>query len=223
MKKYLFMRAVLTFVGEGRLFTVVLASVLRILAVLLILGALVAWLQLWKLVFDSHGTAILGGVLFQGFFVIGVYMVVHTLWIRAADIQVAHAPEFTVVPIVSVLLKMLGEIYACISLTVGVGGGIAAPFGSGYLGYQITKTIRSIPGFGLPQSLLQELLPRGGGGFLSVILLPVGGAIAALFSLFLFYTASEMLVAVVDIARNTRVLRGVAERFTPSERNNQGQ
>lgn len=121
------------------------------------------------------------------------------------------------IPIVSLLLKMLGEIYACISLTVGVGGGIAALFG-GYLGYQIT---RFIPGFGLPQSLLQEILPRGGGGFLSVILFAAGGAIAALLWLFLFYMASEMLVAVVDIARNTRALRRVAERFTPTERNSQ--
>lgn len=66
MKKYLFMRPVLTSVGEGRLFTGVVASALRILAVSLIPGSLVASLQLWKLVFNLDGAAILGGCSSKG-------------------------------------------------------------------------------------------------------------------------------------------------------------
>ncbi len=201
MKNYLFMRSVLTFIGEGRLFTGIVAGALRVLAVLLSLGALIAWLQMWRTVFNMGYVAILGGLLFQVFFVVGVYMVVHTFWIRAADIQVVHAPEFTVIPILSILLKMLGEVYACISLALGVGGGVAALFGD-YLG---------IPGIGVPQSLLYDLLGSRS-PFIAAVLLAVGGAIAAVVWLFLFYVASEMLVALVDIARNTRTLRGIAER-----------
>jgi len=215
MKKYLFMQPALAFIGQGRLFTSIVASALRVFAVLLSLGALVAWLQMWEVVFNMDGAAILGGILFQTFFVVGVYMVVHTCWIRAVDIQALHGSEFTVIPILSVLLRMLGEIYACASLTLGVGGGVAALFGS-YLGYQIT---RDIPGLGLPQSLLFDLLGGGGSSFISAVLLAVGGAIAAVVWLFLFYVASEMLVALVSIARDTAALLRVTERQTQSGEN----
>lgn len=210
MKNYLFMQPALAFIGQGRLFTSLVASALRVSAVLLSLGALVAWLNMWKVVFNMDGVAILGGVLFQAFFVIGVYMVVHACWIRAADIRVLHGSDFTVIPILSVLLRLLGEINACVSLTLGVGGGVAALFG-GYLGYQIGQ---GIPGLGLTQSFLFDLLGRGGSSFVSAVLLAVGGAIGAVLWLFLFYVASEMLVALVAIARNTAALLSIAERQT---------
>lgn len=142
-------------------------------------------------------------------------MVAHTVWIRAGDIQVLAASEFTIVPILSILLRMLGEVYACISLAAGVAGGVAVVFGA-YLGRQITG---SIPGSGLPQSLLFDLLGGGGSTFISAVLLVLGGALAAVFWLLLFYLASEMLAAVIDIARNTRVLRRIVERQTQTGSN----
>ncbi len=218
MKKYFFMQRVLKFIGEGTLFSRIFASALRVFAVLLGIGALVGWIQLWKPVFDMSGAAILGGVLFQAFFVVGVYMVIHTLWIRAADIQAIGKSEFTIIPIVSIFLRMLGEIYACISVAVGAGGGVLQLF-AGYSGLA-SRATRSIPGMGWEQSLLSGLF--GGdttSSFISALLLMVGGAIGALFWLVLFYQASEFIVVLVDIARNTRAVREIVERHTQSGQN----
>jgi len=218
MKKYFFMQPVLKFIGEGTLFSRIFASALRVFAVLLGIGALIGWIQLWKLVFDMSGAAILGGFLFQVFFVVGVYMVVHTLWIRAADIQAIGKSEFTIIPIVAIFLRMLGEIYACISIAVGVGGGVLQLF-AGNSGLASHAT-RSIPGIGWGQSLLSGMF--GGdstSSFVSAILLMVGGAIGAVFWLVLFYLASEFVVVVVSIARNTRALREMVEHHTNSGQN----
>jgi len=215
MKKYLFMQRALAVISQGHLFTSIVASALRVFAVLLSLGALVAWLRMWKLVFNMNGAAILGGALFQAFFVIGVYMVIHTWWIRAEDIRALRGSEFTVIPILSVLLRMLGETYACVSLTLGVGGGVAALFGA-HLGNRIAWFL---PGVSLPQFLLVGLLGGSENSFISAVLLAVGGAIAAVFWLFLFYCASEILVALVAVARNTAALLRIAERQTQSGEN----
>ena len=253
MLKYFFMPRVLKFIGEGTLFSRIFASALRVFAVLLSIGALVGWIQLWKLVFvdswlfigswsmsirenielwmfafDRRGAAILGGVLFQAFFLVGLYMVVHTLWIRAADIQAIGKSEFTIIPIVSIFLRMLGEIYACISVAVGIGGGVLQLFaGDSGLASRATS---SIPGLGWQQSLLsglgwqQSLLSGLFGGyttssFISALLLMVGGAIGALFWLVWLYLASEFIVVLVDIARNTRALRETVERHAQSGQN----
>lgn len=215
MKKYLFMQPVLKFVGEGTLFSRIFASALRVFAVLLTIGALIAWIQLWKMVFSMDGAAILGGVVFQALFVVGVYMVVHTVWIRAANIEGIGKSDFTVIPIVSIFLRMLGEIYACISVVVGVGGGILLLFGA--YGGLAHRTTRAIPGMGWQDSLFSGLF--GGdstSSFLSAILVTVSGAVGALFWLVLFYLASELVVVLVDIARNTRAVRDIAEKFRAS-------
>jgi len=208
MKKVLFMEPVLRFIGEGRLFTGVVASAVRIFALLLGVGVFVAWVQLWKLVFNMHGAAVLGGLLFQGFFVVGAYMVVHTMWLRSMDIQHIERSDFNVTPILSILVRMLGEIYACISTTLGVGGGVAVLFGS-YLAPYITEFI---PGIAWPQALLFRPFAGGTSAFVSALLLAVGGAISAVIWLLVFYFMSEILLAVIDIARNTKVLRAIAER-----------
>lgn len=215
MKEYFFMQSVLKFVGEGTLFSRVFASALRIFAILLCIGSLIGWIQVWKMVFQMNGAVILGGFIFQAVFVIGVYMVVHTVWIRAADIEAIGKSDFMVIPIVSIFLRMLGEVYACISVAVGVGGSILLLFGAyGGLAYRATH---AIPGMGWQDSLLSGLFGSDStSSFISALLLAVSGAIGAVFWLVLFYLASELVLVLVDIARNTRALRDIAERLRAS-------
>ncbi|WP_448562008.1 hypothetical protein [Trichothermofontia sp.] len=185
MKKYFFMQPVLKFVREGRLFSRVFAAALRIFAVLLSISTLIGWIQVWKVVFQMNGAAVLGGLIFQALFVVGVYMVVHTVWIRAADIEAIGKSDFMVIPIVSIFLRMLGEVYACISVAVGVGGGILLLFGAyGGLAYGATH---AIPGMGWQDSLLSGLFGSySTSSFISALLLAVSGAIVAVFWLVLF-------------------------------------
>jgi hypothetical protein len=211
MKKYLFMSPVLKFIGEGGLFGNVFASVLRVLTILLALGAVVAWIGFWKLVFNMEGAALLGGVLFQVLFVLAVYMIAHTIWIRAQDIETLGRSEFTVIPIVSILLKLAGEIYACVSISVGVALGALTLF-AGY--NELGRAVFGIglPGMGVVQ-MLGGIFGAGASSFVSAVLLVLGGALGAVFWLVVFYLASEAIIVIVDIARNTRALRETSERL----------
>src|ERR1035437_10269426 len=87
MKKYLFMVPVLKSLDDGTPFRRGFALALRVFAILLIIGALIVWIALWKVVFNQNGVAIFGGFVFQIFLIVAFYMVIHTYWIRASDIE----------------------------------------------------------------------------------------------------------------------------------------
>jgi hypothetical protein len=213
MSKYFFMRSALAFISDGRIFTGITTFVLRVTAILLGLGALM-WFEMWKLwklpsfiitLFWYKGMlSASSGLLYQFVFVVGTYMVIHTFWIRAKDVQGIHAHKFIVIPILSILLKMLGEVGACISLTIGVSAAIARLFQEYLMIY--TPDFHQLLWLGQSQN-----------DFIMAVFLTVGGAITAVFWLFLFYLSSEMLVVVVEIAKNTKALRNIAELYTETE------
>ena len=198
MKRYLFMVPVLKSLDDGTPFRRGFAMALRVITILLIIGLLITWIALWKVVFSQDGVAIFGGFIFQIFLLVGFYMVIHTYWIRAKDIESLGKSEYTIIPIVSILLKMTGEVTAWGLFATGIGAGI----------FQI---LAGYPFPGWPTNY--ESFHNGiTSSFVSGLLVMVFGAILALFWLILFYFISEFIIMVVDIAKNTRVLRENVER-----------
>jgi hypothetical protein len=216
MNKYLFMQPVLNLISEGTLFTRIFATALRTLAVFLGIGALIAWLQIWRVVFYMQGVAILAGFICQLLSVVGVYMVVHTVWIRAGNIYAIGKSDFTVLPIVSIFLRMIGEVYACASVVLGLSGGIMLLFsGSDFL-----YAYPNIPmlGIGWQYSLLSGLFGgNSASSFIAALIAVVSGAFGAIFWLGVSYFMSESLIVQVEIARNTRVVRNITENFRVNE------
>lgn len=200
MGKYLFMKPVLQLLSQGNFFRKAYAIVLQVLAVLVVIAALVGWIQVWKLVSGAAIDAILGIIIFQFLFVIAIYMVVHAILIRAGDISGLPESDFTVIPIVSISLKLIGEIYACFVATVSVGGGIAMWLKSDAF-FMIRGSAPFMPIFG------------GGEGFFGGLLFIAGGLFAAFIALVFFYFLAEAVVVMVDIAKNTKITRQVAEKY----------
>lgn len=200
MEKYLFMKSFLQLLSQGNFFRKAYAIVLRVLAVLVVIAALVGWIQVWKLVSGAATDAILGIIIFQFLFVIAIYMVVHAILIRAGDIAGLPESDFTVIPIVSISLKLIGEIYACFVAAVSVGGGIAMWLKSDAF-FMIRGSAPFIPIFG------------GGEGFFGGLLFIAGGLFAAFIALVFFYFLAEAVVVMVDIAKNTKITRQVAEKY----------
>jgi len=198
IRKYLFMVPVLKSLDDGTPFRRGFALALRVIAILLIIGLLITWIALWKVVFSQDGVAIFGGFIFQVFLLVGFYMVIHTYWIRANDIEKIGKSEYTIIPIVSILLKMTGEVSAWGSFVIGLGAGIFQILA----GYQF-------PGWRTPYGFFDNGMTSS---FVSGLLVIVFGAVFALFWLILFYFLSEFIIMIVDIAKNTRALRENAER-----------
>lgn len=204
MEKYLFIPWAQAKIAERDFFIRVAAWSIRVFAVLFALGALIGWFQIWKAVFDMNGAAILGGVLFQICFVIGAYMVLHVLWIRAADVGGLKVDEYRVIPILPVTLRMMGEVLASLSLTMNLGKGLLQLFvDQTRLG---DRTVSAIPGVGWEHGFLVEMFGGQGGisSFINAVLYVLGGAVGAVVWLVVFYLLAEAVLLLFGMARDLK-------------------
>ena len=201
MEKYFFMKPLLALISQGQFFRKAFAIALQILAAVIVIACLVSWIAVWKSISGYSAEAIFGIIIFQLFFVIAVYMVVHTLLIRAGDINALPDADYTVIPIVSICLKLAGEIYACFVTVISIGGGIMMWFLESNAIYLIKRSAPLVPGFG------------GGEGFWGGLVFMFGGLFTALFVLVIFYFLAEAVVVMADTAKNIKITRKIAEQY----------
>lgn len=198
MKQYLFVPALQEKIAEPDFFTRTVAWSIRVFAVLFALGALIGWFQIWKAVFDMNGAAILGGVLFQICFVIGAYMALHVLWIRASEVEALTVGEYRVIPVLPVVLRMQGEVLASLAISMGFGKGLLQLFvDQTRLG---DRTVSAIPGIGWEHKFLVQLFGGSDGisSFINAILYILGGAVGAVVWLVTFYLLAEVVKLFLD-------------------------
>jgi len=192
MEKYFFMGAVLEKISQGQFFRKAYAVTLQILAALIAIAALVSWITVWKSISAFSAEAIVGIIIFQLLFVIAVYVVIHIILIRAGNINALPDSDYIVIPIVSITLKLIGEIYASFITVISVAGGILSWFiGSGAF-YMVKRPSLLIPSYG------------SGEGFWGGLVFMAGGLFSAIVGLVLFYFLAELVVVLVDIARNIK-------------------
>jgi hypothetical protein len=191
MDKIFFMKPFIENFTKKNVFAKIFSIILKVLAVITIIAAFVTWVLLWKFVFEIPAAGIAGGVIFQLFFIVGIYMAVHAIFIRAQQISDFKPEEYTVVPVLTIFIKLLGEIYASLTAAIAVGGGILIWFAGGYGLEMLGEVPQFIPQYG------------GGTTFLGGVIFLIGGLVAAFFTLIAFYFAAEFINIVTDIALNT--------------------
>lgn len=204
VRRYFFMRGVLDRLSSGRFFKRAFSVVLKTLAVLAALGGIVLWVRAWGPISDMGFGGVIGGLVFQLVFLGVIYMVVHTLFIRANDIAGLPGSGYAVIPIGSILFKLLGELYACVQVPVALAGGIFLWFG----GYQAGLVLRQFT-----PSVPAALGLTGGDGFWAGMVFVIGGIIGAFFVLLFFYFLSESIRVIVDIAENTQTTSQAVQQF----------
>lgn len=200
MQKFLFMKSILKLLSQGKFFRKICSIFLRAIATVIILAGLAGFFIGWQAVLELPISGLLGGIIFQLLFIIAIYMVVHTLLIRAYDITNLPESEYIVIPITSIFVKLIGEVYACFASVVAIGGGILIWFAGSYA-----------------QSILKDLTPLipsfGGETFVSGILFIMSGVLSGFFVLVFFYCGSEFMIVIVNIARDIKETRKVAEQY----------
>ncbi len=192
MDRYFFMKTVLQFISEGKILRKLVAIALRVLAISIAFTSLVGWIVKWKFVFSLPVNGIIGGIIFQLLMVVAVYMVVHVMLIRAHNIERLPESEYTVIPIVSLCLKLIGEMYASFLAVMAVAGGLYIWMTGGDAGSDLLGFISPL----VPA--IQELTFIGGVKFI------LTGATMGFVTLLVAYFLSEAVIVMVDIARNTR-------------------
>jgi hypothetical protein len=161
----------------------------------------VAWISFWRFAAQAPFVAFVGIILFQLLFVVALYMVAHTLFIRAQNIAELPESEFYVIPIVAIALKLVGELYASFVAVMSVAGGILIWL---MRGYAYSLAMKATP-----------LAPRLGNGerFTGGLLFMGGGLLAAFVALVICYFLAEAIVLITDSARNIEITRQIAEQY----------
>jgi len=187
-------RTVLKALSEGKVIRNSIAIVLQVAAVLILLGGLLALIQILKLSFSlNSATATVGGLVVAICVAAAVFAIAQIYLFRAQSVRELEDSPFTVVPILSILFRATGETYAVLALSLGVGGCIFTWFSGMSLRSLLGGLGDVIPG-----------VPSGGAGFLDGLILLATLAAAAFLVLVLFYAAAELVVVTVDMAINIR-------------------
>jgi hypothetical protein len=197
--------------SDGKLIRMIVAWVLRILAVLVALAGLLWFIKLvsWGIKAESFAAGnetqttgiLLGCILFALIGLVWGYIGAGLLAFRAGSIAELEESNFTVLSILSILLRLNGELMFITYSLLGVGGCIfvwlvsSSPYGEmglGMLGAQI------------------PFMGRHASGFLGGIELAILLLLIAFVSIVVFYALAEGTVVLVEIALNTRGLRKIA-------------
>lgn len=197
MENYYFMRVALRWLAEPRHFNRLIAITLRVVAVLVVPFSLVSFFKAGKVIFDLPASGILGGILFQLFFMLAIYGVVHGFFIRARDIDSLPGADYNMFPLAALVIKSIGETFAAFVALLAIGGGIFVWF----TGKGVNAILTPLPGF---------LPVFGDTTFMGGIQFMVGGVLSAIVALGVAYLAAEALRMVGDVA--TRNGHGEARR-----------
>lgn len=205
MERYLFMRHVLQQLSQSVFFRKAFSLALRSLAFVIILAGLSGFVRIWNAFSGLPGSRILGGIIFEVLFVIALYMVVHTIFIRARQIAEIQVTEYAVTHVFSIFSKLAGEAYAAFSTAVAVGGGIFIWFA----GAEARDTVSKVAPF---------IVKRGDASFAGGVEFMLGGILTGLFVLACSYLLSEFFAIGVSIARNAREVQEIAQSYDKSEK-----
>ena len=193
--------------GNGKLIRSVVATVLRIGACLgAVVGVVYSIIILGGAFRTTEFGTVVGHVLMAAFCLAGVFCGTAIVLYRARTIAELPDSQYTVIPIVSTLLRMMGESSLTGYSLMGVGGCL-------YIWFVSATPMEQ---FGELGALM--MMPRfgAGGGFLVGITFLAFMVVLAFGSVVLFYFLAEGTVVLVDIAGNTASLRGVALGATPA-------
>ncbi|MCD6579347.1 hypothetical protein J7L48_07705 [bacterium] len=194
MEKIMFIKVVLDNLSKEDFFKKTAALFIRILTALLLINALVSWIKLWKVVFDLSASALIGGIVFQLLFIIGMYMITHIMIIRTENILKLKTEKYYLFPLGATIIKMIGEIWASFLVFMGISGGILIWFA----GNQSGRVIRNVPMI----NLLGKVGLKGDflGGLTFMVQLIITGCIV----IFISYLLSEGFKLTHGIEKNTR-------------------
>jgi len=202
MENYFIMRTVLDWLAAPRQFNRMLGITLRALASLIVPFSLVTFFKAGKVIFDLPASGILGGIVFQMFFVLAIYAVVHGLFIRARNIDALPGGEYNMFPLAAILIRAAGEAIAAFISLVAVGGGIYVWFTGKGVGTILNPPPNFLPLFG-------DTTFMGGIEFM------VGGVLSAILVIVVTYLVAEGLQLLTEAAGRMQASRHTASE--PSE------
>lgn len=191
---FFFMNSILDSLNKGSLIRGIMAGLFRIIGTLIFVGIVYLFFSTISNAPDFWFVLLLLFVLAASF------LIAQTWFYHAKAIVGFEDTDYSVIPIVSNLLRALGETYAIFATAVG-GGATLMYWFSNYSGmmYDFTRYLYLLP--------LGGLLPFGSesrfiGGLVFLLILLITAYVILLITYFL----AENILVLVDIAKNTKLM-----------------
>jgi hypothetical protein len=193
MSRFFFYR-VLEALSDGRIIRKSVALGLQALAVLSVLGGIYLLIEILKIAFQLPNEGTIGGLLFAVVFLAMILSIGQIYWYRAGSVRGLGESAFTVIPIVSILFRTMGEVYATFGFSVGAGGCL-------FIWFSKNNPLWLLRGLG---GVLPSMSPETTftGGILYFVYL----SLASFVVLIVFYFLAEASVVLVDVATHVRML-----------------
>ncbi|HZP16978.1 MAG TPA: zinc ribbon domain-containing protein [Terriglobales bacterium] len=188
-------RAVLRALSEGKVIRTAVALTMQILAVVLLLGGIYLLVELLKASSQMPAGGTIGGILLAVIMVAAIFAVSQINLYRAQAVRELPDSQFTIIPIISILLRTAGEVYAVLAVAAAIGGCLFIWFSGASPGTMLSGVLPWMPS-----------IPSQGQSFIDGLIFLVWFALAGFISLVAFYGAAELVVVTVDIASNVRLI-----------------
>jgi len=197
MSNKLFFNRILDALSDGKIMKSSMALAFRIIGVLSALVGVVIIIRICNTGFSEFMPAkIVIGTIILAITIAVAFFAIFQIWFyRAKSIQKITLSDFVVIPIISILLRTLGEIYLVFGLAISLGGMFVF-----WLSGSLTEL------FPLASNLFPDFFPNTGSPFLTGIFFFLTVNIIAFLILALFYFLAETAIVLVTIANNTKIL-----------------
>lgn len=203
--RYFFVNALLERLAQPGFFCRLVAVTLRVMAALIALLSLTIFFKVGKITFELPPNRVLGGVLFEAFFVLAVYAAVHVFIIRARDIEQIRPSESYAIAVTALLLKLLGEAYCAFVSLMAIGGGLFVWFTNKGLGSVLGWLVRTLfPGLGEDPNFMEGIEFMASGVFLGLGMLIVAYAASQALTLLIRPRSGAQQAPSVDFNQNYR-------------------
>ena len=194
---WLFLYPVLDSLNSGSFIRRAISLALKIGGGFMALTGLIGLAGLLKIAFGASlpASATLGFLLFTLVCLGALAACLQILWYRAESVSnIEDSTGFVVMPIVSILFRVAGEIYATLLISLGVGGCLAIWLGQ-------VNPLDYARGFA------PSLLSGGSStGFMGGVSLAAFGCLGGFATLIGFYFLAELSIVLASIARDMRVV-----------------
>jgi zinc-ribbon domain len=196
MSNFLFF-SVLRALGKGRVIRNLMTVLLRALSILTLAAGIYLLYQLLTNGFHEGAPteAVILALLTILILAVTIVAVAQIFWFRSNSAQEIPDGPFTAIPVFAVLVRAIGEVYACVITAAGLVLCLSIWIAKGAGGLPPLH----LPGFDMP------IVPIENSFFQGLILLVLILLLAAAYLLF-FYFCAEAIVVTVDIAINVRTL-----------------
>jgi hypothetical protein len=202
MANIFFVKAFLNGLQEGKSVRFGIFLLLWVIALAVIIVGIIKWVDLWNLVSGQDAAGVIGVILSQLIFLVLIYVLFQILVIRASDVLNVEAfdSDFTVIPVMSVLTRTVGELMATMFIFIGIMRMLVMWF-AGSVPYS---------SFNLPLDFFGFL---GGEGFKGGIYSLVEGIIQAFAFLVIAYFFAEWIILSLKMYLDIKKVRQVSDGY----------